>query len=102
MVEASLLRSGTSSVYFVKASVITRMSLFPDADLDLRGPNKSMWTRSLGSPAVARLCRGAFCGVACCVSWLLVQSLTKRSTSTVTPGHQKFACTLLSVFSTPV
>ena len=41
-VDASLLWSGTSSVYLVKASVITRITFFPDADLVLRGPNKSM------------------------------------------------------------
>ena len=30
-VDASLLRSGTRSVYLVNASVITRMSLFPES-----------------------------------------------------------------------
>ena len=101
-VGASLLRRGTSSVYFVKASVMTRMSLLPEADLVRRGPKRSMCTRSFGSPAVGKLCRGAFCGAESCASWHLVHSLTKRSTSAVTPGHQKLVCTLARVLSTPV
>ena len=89
-------------MYLVKVSITTMMSLLPDGDFLLRGPNKSMWTRSFGSPAMGRLCRGAF--TRCCfyASWHLVQSLMNRWTSAVIPGHQKLSSILAMVLSAGV